>query len=764
MTISPIDKCLSEESLRQLADDQLLPAELQQIEQHVTGCPRCREILEAAENDRWWKDDVCSILKTAEPFSLPGGDFDETGPQDESLTAVVRMLGPSDDPRMMGRIGTYEIVGILGRGGMGVVFKASDAPLNRFVAIKMLLPHLAASGAARKRFAREGRAAAAVIDDNVMPIYHVAEWQGVPYLVTQYSGGVTLQKRIEQHGPLELKQILRIGLQTAKGLAAAHAQGLVHRDVKPSNILLDETVERATLTDFGLARAVDDATITRTGFIAGTPQYMSPEQVRSGHVDARSDLFSLGSVLYAMCTGRPPFQADNSYAILRRITDEQPRSIREINPDIPSWMSSTISKLMSKQPDDRYQSANEVAELLTGCLAHVQQPQITSLPSSLVTSESQTRSRFRLFRAAAISMMGIIGLGLIMLAMLQLPSDKPKPPERAAKGDRAAVDSDEQLDSSKGTDRSKNNGRSVDAVNQEFLQRVQNEQKNVFPSLPFKVNAEGQVVELSMYEFQLQPGDALTISRMTMLTRLNLQGSNISDDDLRHLSRLTNLEELNLWHTRIGNAGVAAIVGMTSLKSLQLGDTKITDSALPDLGKLTELRQLALARTKITDEGLKSLVTLKHLVGLKLSETRITDEGLKTLDDFLALRGVTLDETAVTFDGILQFAKREGFDWMTSDEGVANELARRQRAGHPGDVESMLGIGLELPHGGKFAIRSVSAHPLTAKDTERGRRRFRVEWDWNHDNHAEGLFAELAIRQGTARVIEAGVLESVQKK
>jgi serine/threonine-protein kinase len=198
----------------------------------------------------------------------------------------------------MGRIGPYEVIGVIGRGGMGVVFKALDPALNRFVAIKMLMPHLAQSGAARKRFAREGQAAAAVIDDHVMPIFSVADWQGIPYLVSPYSRGVTLQKRIQDQGPLELREILRIGMQTARGLAAAHTQGLVHRDVKPSNILLDRTVERAMLTDFGLARAVDDASITRSGIIAGTPQYMSPEQSKGGSVDARSDLFGLGSVLY----------------------------------------------------------------------------------------------------------------------------------------------------------------------------------------------------------------------------------------------------------------------------------------------------------------------------------------------------------------------------------------------------------------------------------------------------------------------------------
>lgn len=275
---------------------------------------------------------------------------------------------------------------------MGVVFKAFDGALNRYVAIKMLSPNLAEMGAARKRFAREGQAAAAVIDDHVLPIYSVAEWQGVPYLVMQYSRGSTLQKRVEIQGPLELKEILRIGMQTARGLAAAHALGLVHRDVKPSNILIDDTVERALLTDFGLARAVDDASITRTGTIAGTPQYMSPEQARGTTVDARSDLFSLGGVLYFMATGRQPFRGDNSYAVLRLIIDQEPRSMQEINPDLPVWLCTLISHLMAKDPENRPASAEEVAEILQRCLAHVQQPAAVALPAFAKRSMKESRS------------------------------------------------------------------------------------------------------------------------------------------------------------------------------------------------------------------------------------------------------------------------------------------------------------------------------------------------------------------------------------
>lgn len=412
MTTNQSSACLTAESMERLAQGELPAAEMVVIEEHIGTCESCRSMLDSSSLDAMWHDEVLPVLQgTSEDGErLHEGQGD--GHDEQSLESLLKLLGPTDDPHKIGRIGTYEVIGVIGRGGMGIVFKAFDAALNRFVAIKMLLPHLAVSGAARKRFAREGQAAAAVIDDNVLPIYSVAEWQGVPYLVTQYSRGTTLQKRIQDQGPLELKEILRIGIQTAKGLAAAHAQGLVHRDVKPSNILLDGTVERALLTDFGLARAVDDASITRTGTIAGTPQYMSPEQARGGSVDARSDLFGLGCVLYTMCTGRPPFRADNSYAVLRLITDAEPRPIREINPEIPEWLCRLINRLMAKSPNDRFASAAEVATLLEQCLAHVQQPTVAPVPEQLRAKKTASQ-RMRIGRsmvAIGAMLIGLLGL------------------------------------------------------------------------------------------------------------------------------------------------------------------------------------------------------------------------------------------------------------------------------------------------------------------------------------------------------------------
>ena len=185
----------------------------------------------------------------------------------------------------------------------------------------------------------------------------------------EYVTGVSLQGRLDRDGPLSPKEIVRIGQQAACGLAAAHAQGLVHRDIKPANILLENGVERVKITDFGLARAADDARLTQSGVAAGTPMYMSPEQARGETVDSRSDLFSLGSVLYTLATGFPPFRADTTMGVLNRISHDPPRPIRETNPDFPVALEKIIMQLLEKEPGKRFQLAADVSFKLTAFLS-----------------------------------------------------------------------------------------------------------------------------------------------------------------------------------------------------------------------------------------------------------------------------------------------------------------------------------------------------------------------------------------------------------
>ncbi|MBL8817239.1 MAG: protein kinase [Planctomyces sp.] len=283
-----------------------------------------------------------------------------------------KYLQPTSRPGWLGQLAHYEIEQILGRGAFGIVVKAFDEKLHRIVAIKLMNPELASTSPPRKRFLREARTAAAVRNEYIVGI-HAVEEEPLPYLVMEYVSGMTLQQRLDQNGPLELSEILQIGQQVSAGLAAAHAANLIHRDIKPSNILLESGIEnRAKISDFGLARAVDDASLTTSGLIAGTPMYMAPEQARGEVLDHRADLFSLGSVLYQMVSGRPPFRASNTVAVLKRVCEDTPRPIEDVIPGTPDWLCTIIMRLLEKKPADRFQTAKEVADLFARCQAELQ--------------------------------------------------------------------------------------------------------------------------------------------------------------------------------------------------------------------------------------------------------------------------------------------------------------------------------------------------------------------------------------------------------
>ena len=275
-------KC-SDQMLRDVIDDCLPEPTGDDVTRHVSNCQHCQRRLTelAADGDSW---------HTVAVALSDGDDFPTSSvviAVDSELTPEIPLqadpisldfLDDPSHPEMLGRIGRYDVERLIGAGGMGIVFKAFDTELHRPVAVKVLAPHLAHSGGARQRFAREAQSAAAIVHENVVPIHNVDVAGKLPFLVMQFVAGESVQARVDREGPLSIDEILRIGLQTARGLAAAHAQGLVHRDVKPGNILTEQSIERVLISDFGLARAADDASVTRSGVIAGTPHYMSPEQ------------------------------------------------------------------------------------------------------------------------------------------------------------------------------------------------------------------------------------------------------------------------------------------------------------------------------------------------------------------------------------------------------------------------------------------------------------------------------------------------------
>ncbi len=385
---APLD-CPGNDGWQQLFDLPVSPDQLERLERHVESCPACQQRLD-------WTDEGEAVLRrlaqrVGDPTTIPADPTLEqvqerltegnplTGPA-APAPAELYFLRPSDQLGILGTIGPYEIQEVIGHGGMGIVLKAFDPGLHRLVAIKVLAAAVAGSALARRRFTREAQAAAAVSHEHIVPVHGVHETDGLPYLVMQYIEGESLQTRLDRTGPLEVIDIVRIGQQTAAGLAVAHAQGLIHRDIKPANLLLENGLARVKITDFGLARMADDARLTQNGVVAGTPEYMAPEQARGEPIDHRADLFSLGSVLYALCTGVPPFRAPTPVGVLRQLADQTPPPVRSLNPQVPIWLEKLIASLLAKDPADRISSAAEVATLLEGYLAHLQQPLTVSEP------------------------------------------------------------------------------------------------------------------------------------------------------------------------------------------------------------------------------------------------------------------------------------------------------------------------------------------------------------------------------------------------
>jgi serine/threonine protein kinase len=378
-------ECPSPLRLQALLSSDLSQHDQLSIQAHLDQCEKCQRVLESlVDGQESWFGGVHHLtqatvvqetaLERAMQQAKQLNGEPTSADSFSSEPVVLDFLKPTDQAGILGRLEHYDVIKVVGRGGMGIVLKALDTSLRRIVAIKVMSPHLAANATARRRFVREAQAAAAVAHDHVVAIHSVQDKHEPPYLVMQFIEGKTLHERIDLSGPLGVHEILRIGMQSSAALAAAHAQGLVHRDIKPANILLENGVERVKITDFGLARAVDDASTTQSGVIAGTPQFMSPEQARGDSVDPRSDLFSLGSVLYAMCVGHAPFRASTTMGVLLRVCESSPRPIRELNADVPEWLSDIITKMLAKDPADRFQTAKELTELMGRHLAAIQDP------------------------------------------------------------------------------------------------------------------------------------------------------------------------------------------------------------------------------------------------------------------------------------------------------------------------------------------------------------------------------------------------------
>ena len=332
---------------------------------------------------------------------------------------------------------------MIGQGGMGVVLKAFDPALHRLVAIKVMAAAVAGSAIARQRFTREAKAAAAVCHEHIVAVHGVHEADGLPYLVMQYIAGESLQDRLVRIGPLEVVEVVRIGMQTALGLAAAHAQGLIHRDIKPANLLLEGepgALQRLQelRQDHRLRPGPHDR---RRGIDAERrggrhPRIHGPRA--SAWRDGRSPRRPVQSGQRAVCHvyRRPPFRGSTTLAVLRQVSEQAPTPVQERNPDVPAWLETFIARLMAKDPADRFGSAAEVAELLEGCLAHLREPAMVSVPElpSPLADDGSRPARHGTVRKwpPRLGWMGLLllvalGLSIFFLVQAAFPPEQPPP-------------------------------------------------------------------------------------------------------------------------------------------------------------------------------------------------------------------------------------------------------------------------------------------------------------------------------------------------
>ena len=618
----------------------------------------------------------------------------------------------SDEPRFgapaeAGELGTlagYRVQKLLGKGGMGAVYLALDAELNRPVALKVMLPRYAADARASERFRREARAAAAVKHDNVVTVYRVGQDERAgPFIAMEFLSGHPLDEYLRRKGRLTVPQALRVGAEAASGLAAAHALGLVHRDIKPANLWLEAPNGRVKILDFGLARPVDANTfagdLTRTGQVVGTPAYMSPEQARGEAVDHRSDLFSLGVLLYQLCTGARPFDRGSLMANMIALGTEHPTPVRALNADVPEALERVIHHLLEKEPAARPQSGSEVAAALralergagappgdftvtqavpqvvyvpiqvsefepNAAFAHLTDTSSGAPSSAVPEAEPVHRGRFPRWAVAALAALALGGAGAAALYFNRAPADVAKLPQPDPKQPDPKQPDPKQLVPPRAKQKEPDPQRAaaewvLSKGGRLVLTTGQN--VNALDDLPPLPGVEAILFEryafadadverlrplLSLRHFVCAAPPALTDDGLAALlalpqaaefTRLVVGSPKLSAKAVAGVTKCKKLTYLSLLNVPL--AGQLGFVrDLPALEHLFVGNTGIGDADLAVLAEVPRLLSLyAFDNPGVTAKGLEALAGRVRLTALDLSRTGATGAGARVALNFPSL-------------------------------------------------------------------------------------------------------------------------------
>lgn len=517
-----------------------------------------------------------------------------------------QLICPTDGIRIIDLPGTdaiagerYEFLSVVAAGGNGVIYKGRQILLDKPVAIKMVQGHLLTDHSG-KRFHQEAKAASSLNHPNVISVHDFGlTTKGDPYLVMDWVEGHSLSSEIKQKGMIPWQEAMDTFLQVCDGLDHAHTTGVLHRDMKPSNLMVtkDATGKRVVkIVDFGIAKLLnpdeDTPQLTRTGEVMGSPLYMSPEQGVGKRVDSRSDLYSFGCVMFETLTGDPPHVGDSTVAVLLKHQNEAPPTLKEaaLGTEYPDGLEKVIAKLLAKAPEDRYQTAALLKEDLLKVAAG----------ESIGGTPSRPQKKEKEVKAKSSNVMMIAGI-LVLIFVLAAGS------WWALFGDHAAK---------------------VPNANDPFASDFQ---KVKIDYETGRNRKEGRYVALKLNDEAVD-----LIRQMKNQTLLDLEQSSITDEQLANLEQLKSVRELNLAQTSISDAGLDSVASFPHLTNLRLSKTQVTDNGMTELENLP-LESLYLDNTAVTDYGLQTIGKIKSLKDLYLSGSKITGIGLGHLKDLQSL-------------------------------------------------------------------------------------------------------------------------------
>jgi eukaryotic-like serine/threonine-protein kinase len=650
----------------------------------------------------------------ATPSASRSGDTQHGSTGSPGTIEELPFLSPSQAPDELGRLGHYRVLKKLGRGGMGQVLLAEDTQLLRRVALKVMLPIFAADASAKDRFLREARAAAAVHHDHVVTIYQVGEENDVPFIAMQHLHGLPLDVYLRKVGDPGLPHALRIGREIAEGLAAAHAQGLIHRDIKPANIWLEAPAGRVKLLDFGLARQANtNVDLTGPGAPVGTPAYMSPEQARGERVDARADLFSLGCVLYRLCSGHPPFRGKTLTAVLTSLAVDNPPPVRKLNPAVPPALGTLIGRLLAKDPAARPQTAREVVQALRDIERPTTGPAVIYVPLAVPAEEESPWSgidatapfdptpppalKRKPIRTGPVLLVlsGLVALTTVGFIIVRSMGDRPDPapPKQVDQGTQTQA-----LESS------------PDRRAAAWIAQIGGKAE---------LRKENQTIAL-------RPGTALPTGPFE-ITSIDLAGlGQVNDAALANLRGLKQLGALDLSGTVVTALGLAVLRELPQLKSLTIHSPRLTDGGLKQLrglkleklffsskavtdAGLTYLEGMPLthlnAAGQFTDDGLRKLAGFDNLLFLGVGSDALSDVGLQALPTYRDLVALSLYGAGLTDVAVARCACRQPkLEVLQLNYFALTEAGLKELAGARGLKRLELGAPKEVPEVGLQAL------------------------------------------------------------